>query len=539
MTRWLMVLSLVFCCTLFASSTFSNPIPFEYRVNRDTTGAQQEPSAATFSWNRKYVGWKDWRTGIPQCWYAYSFALSGDTWPNNVQMVEPTYTAHANPCLAVNDSGILFYALTGFDSAAPPSDIFVYAATDSGLHFGPPVLATPGTPNTFEARPWIAARGDTAYLTYHSFRGRDEWPYRNGDIYFTRSTDRGQNFLPPIRVNDNTQDTTGRGAPTVAVASGGLLYVVWSMDTRNAPEVGIYCATSTDGGRTFGPNHRVTATIWQRDMPWRTGPLAMSAASRDSGYLYITWADQRDTLPRDTSTDVWFTRTTDNGSTFNQPLRLNNYSTYRFDHFMPAITISPYEEVHCLWYDPFNWQPRDTFHVVHTSSRNHGETFDEPCRVSSVASPPKFGGPEGNSLGDYISIIAPPGGAIFFSFWTDSRGLDQDIYCSGGEYYGIEEKGVSNAVSSDLRLESCVPNPVSVKALLAFSLSHPATTSLALYDVSGRRVKTLTQGPREAGYHIIHWDGDDEAGHPVPPGIYFYRLNAGEFTQTRSMVVVR
>jgi hypothetical protein len=117
--------------------------------------------------------------------------------------------------------------------------------------------------------------------------------------------------------------------------------------------------------------------------------------------------------------------------------------------------------------------------------------------------------------------------------------LDQDIYCSGGEYYGIEEKGVSNAVSSDLRLESCVPNPVSVKALLAFSLSHPATTSLALYDVSGRRVKTLTQGPREAGYHIIHWDGDDEAGHPVPPGIYFYRLNAGEFTQTRSMVVVR
>jgi hypothetical protein len=81
MTRWLMVLSLVFCCTLFASSTFSNPIPFEYRVNRDTTGAQQEPSAATFSWNRKYVGWKDWRTGIPQCWYAYSFALSGDTCP--------------------------------------------------------------------------------------------------------------------------------------------------------------------------------------------------------------------------------------------------------------------------------------------------------------------------------------------------------------------------------------------------------------------------------------------------------------------------
>jgi hypothetical protein len=429
--------------------------------------------------------------------------------------------------------------MAGFDSVAPPSDIFVFTATDSGLSFGPPVLATPGTPSTFEARPWIAARGDTVYLTYHSFRGRDEWPYRNGDIYFTRSTDRGQSFLPPIRVNDNPQDSTGRGAPTVAVASGGLLYVVWSMDTRNAPEVGIYCATSTDGGRSFGPNHIVTPTIWLRDMPWRTGPLAMSAASRDSGFLYITWADQRDTIPRDTSTDVWFTRSTDCGSTFSQPLRLNNYSTQRYDHFMPAITVSPSEVVHCIWYDPFNWQPRDTFHVVHTSSRNHGETFYEPFRVSSIASPPKFGGPEGNSLGDYISIIAPPGGAIFFSFWTDSRGSGQDIYCSGGEYYGVEEKGTSDTGPKDIHLYSSVPNPVRDGALLAFSLSHPAKASLCLYDVSGRRVKTLTHRPREAGYHIIRWDGDDEAGHPVPPGIYFYRLNAGEFTQTRSMVVVR
>ena len=53
MTRWIMVLGVVVCCTLFASQALSNPVPWEYRVNRDTTGAQQEPSAATFNWNRK------------------------------------------------------------------------------------------------------------------------------------------------------------------------------------------------------------------------------------------------------------------------------------------------------------------------------------------------------------------------------------------------------------------------------------------------------------------------------------------------------
>ena len=529
--RWLMVLGVVACCAIFTSATFGNPIPWEYRVNRDTTGAQQEPSAATFNWNRKYVGWKDWRTGIPQCWFACSFSISqADSWTYNFQMPEPTYAAHTNPCLAVNETGLLFYALAGFDSAAPPSDIFVFTSTDSGVHFGPPVLATPGTPNTFEARPWIAARGDTVYLTYHSFRGRDEWPYRNGDIYFTRSTDRGQSFLTPIRVNDNPQDTTGRGAPTVAVGSGGLLYVVWSMDTRNAPEVGIYCATSTDGGRAFGPNHRVIPTVWQRDMPWRTGPLAMSAASRDSGFLYITWADQRDTIPRDTTTDVWFVRSTDQGNSFSVPLRLNEWD--RDDHFMPAICVDPQEQIHVLFYDECQ---SDTLSLAYnTSWRNHGNSFSQPYRVGSRPSLPKLGGPSGNSMGDYISVAA-----IYALFWTDSRGTSQDIYYANGYYSGVEQEEVDGPLSAGFRLNPSVPNPVSDHALLAFNLPRSVTTTLILYDLTGRRVKTLAQGPREAGYHVIRWDGDDDAGRKVTPGIYFYRLDAGSQSLTRRLVVVR
>jgi len=533
MTRWLMVLGVVACCAIFTSATFGNPIPWEYRVNRDTTGAQQEPSGATFNWNRKYVGWKDWRTGIPQCWFAYSSSYR-DTWPYNVQMIEPTYSAHTNPCLAVNVQGILYYAMVGFDSAAPPSDIFVFTSTDSGLHFGPPVLATPGTPNTFKARPWIAARGDTVYLTYHSFRGRDDWPYRNGDIYFTRSTDRGQSFLPAIRVNDNAQDTTGRGAPTVAVASGGLLYVVWSMDTRNAPEVGNYCATSTDGGRTFGPNQRVIPTVWQRDMPWRTGPLAMAGASRDSGFLYIVWADQRDTIPRDTTTDIWFVRSTDRGVSFSTPLRLSE-SWPRHDHFMPAIQVDNTESVNALWYDPLYSMLSDSFWAAHSVSITHGSTFRGPYGVGKRRSRPKLGGPSGNSMGEYISMGSPNA-----FFWTDSRGTSQDIYFADFDNSGgVEENGTSDAVPKGVLLESSIPNPAKDGALLAFSLSRPAIASLCLYDVSGRRVKTLTQGLRTVGYHLIRWDGSNDSGRKVPPGIYFYRLAAGSQSLTQRLTVVR
>ncbi len=536
MTRWIMVLGVVVCCTFFAFPAQGNPLPPNYRVNQDTTGAQQEPSGASFG-TRAYVGWKDWRTGIPQCWFAYSPSLP-DTWLYNVQMFETTYIAHTNPCLAVNEQGILYYALSGFDSAAPPSDIFMFASTDRGLSFSTPVLATPGTPNTFEARPWIASRGDTVYLTYHSFRGRDEWPYRNGDIYFTRSTDRGQSFLPAIRVNDNTQDTSGRGAPTVALASRGLVYVVWSMDTRNAPEVGIYCVTSTDGGRTFGPNHRVTPTVWLRDMPWRTGPLAMSAASQDSGFLYVVWADQSDTVRRDSTCDVWFIRSTDRGATFGTPRCLNEVSGDPNQHFMPAVMVSPTEAVHVNWYDPMNWQTRNEYYLVHAQSLNHGNYFGQPRFVSNYPSQPRLGGPSGNSMGEYTSLADR--GGFFSSFWTDSRAFGQDIYTyDHGDWMEVERRELSQAVSKGIHLEPSIPNPVTNHALLTFSLPRPTTTSLTLYDISGRRIKTLTQGPREAGYHLIRWDGCNESGHTVPPGIYFYRLGAGSQSLTRRLVVVR
>jgi len=534
--RWLMVLGVVICCSLFAFPAHGNPRPGNDRVNQDTTGTQQEPSAASFGM-RVYVGWKDWRSGVPQCWFAYSSSLP-DSWLYNVQMAEPIYTAHTNPCLAVNEQGILYYALAGFDSAAAPSDIFVFTSTDNGLSFGPPVLATPGTPNTWEARPWIAARGDTVYLTYHSFRGRDEWPYRNGDIYFTRSTDRGQNFLPPIRVNDNPQDTTGRGAPTVAVASGGLLYVVWSMDTRNAPEVGIYSATSTDGGRTFGPNNRVIPTVWLRDMPWRAGPTAMAAASRDSGYLYIVWADQRDTVHRDSTCDVWFTRSTNRGITFNAPICMNLQGLNPNQHFMPAVMVSSTEAVHVNWYDPMAGLTTNFYYVVHAQSANHGTSFAQTRLVSNFPYPPHLDGPSGNSMGEYISLAER--GGQFSSFWTDFRLFGQDIYTfAHGDWMGVEKGGTSDAVPQGVRLEPILPNPVKDGALIAFSLSRPAITSLRLYDISGRRVKILTQSPQEAGYHVIRWDGDDEAGHPVPSGIYFYRLNAGNQNLTRRLTVVR
>jgi flagellar hook assembly protein FlgD len=61
---------------------------------------------------------------------------------------------------------------------------------------------------------------------------------------------------------------------------------------------------------------------------------------------------------------------------------------------------------------------------------------------------------------------------------------------------------------------------------------------LKLYGVDGRLVRTLASGLTEAGVHEIAWDGTNNAGRRVAPGVYFYQLKVGERELTRKLVVL-
>ncbi len=83
-------------------------------------------------------------------------------------------------------------------------------------------------------------------------------------------------------------------------------------------------------------------------------------------------------------------------------------------------------------------------------------------------------------------------------------------------------------------LSAARPNPVGRMTEIAYSLPVPREVNLSVYNAAGQLVSTLASGRKEAGFHSARWDGSS-----APAGVYFYRLSAGEFTQTRSLVVVR
>jgi predicted lipoprotein with Yx(FWY)xxD motif len=83
------------------------------------------------------------------------------------------------------------------------------------------------------------------------------------------------------------------------------------------------------------------------------------------------------------------------------------------------------------------------------------------------------------------------------------------------------------------------PNPFNPTTRIAFGLSAPAHVSLRIYDAAGRLVRALVNEERRAARYEETWDGRDSNGRSVSSGIYFYKLAAGSFVETRKMALLR
>ncbi len=111
------------------------------------------------------------------------------------------------------------------------------------------------------------------------------------------------------------------------------------------------------------------------------------------------------------------------------------------------------------------------------------------------------------------------------------------IVDSDGEFLSpVEEVTVPKMVSS---LGQNTPNPFNPTTMISFTLGAREHVTIAVYDASGRLVRTLVDDTRGVGAHQIQWDGRDDAGVTVGSGVYFYRLTAGKHTESKKMVMLK
>ena len=106
---------------------------------------------------------------------------------------------------------------------------------------------------------------------------------------------------------------------------------------------------------------------------------------------------------------------------------------------------------------------------------------------------------------------------------------------------GPQSSGLTGlALPKEFSMGMGYPNPMTSDVRIAYALPKASWVDLTVYNLSGQVVRRLVSEPSKApGRYTVRWDGRNEIGHRVPAGVYFYRLKAEGFAETKKLVVVR
>ena len=96
-----------------------------------------------------------------------------------------------------------------------------------------------------------------------------------------------------------------------------------------------------------------------------------------------------------------------------------------------------------------------------------------------------------------------------------------------------------NFLPEIFKLSQNYPNPFNPLTTIQYELPQRSDVQIAIYDLLGKKVTTLATVAQDAGYKSIQWDATNDEGQPVSAGMYFYQIKAGDFVQTRKMILLK
>ncbi len=119
--------------------------------------------------------------------------------------------------------------------------------------------------------------------------------------------------------------------------------------------------------------------------------------------------------------------------------------------------------------------------------------------------------------------------------WIDDRSGSYHAWFDIGNI-GVEEEPLLN---SYLRHFQTYPNPATFMSKISYILPKQEKVTIEIFDLTGRKIKTLVNRIETAGSHMIHWQIKDDRGAKVTSGVYFCRLEAGKYIATRKILIAR
>ena len=167
--------------------------------------------------------------------------------------------------------------------------------------------------------------------------------------------------------------------------------------------------------------------------------------------------------------------------------------------------------------------------IIHNPSKENDLTLvqnDQPTGVFTMLVK------KGNEQSLVLPVTAQGRGAdIRVSFRAVGR--DGQIISQGTEIAHVQ------GIPQEYTLHQNYPNPFNPTTTILYDVPQDSKVTLFIYDLLGRQVRTLVNQDISAGFHDAIWDATDDMGRPVSGGLYIYRINAGGYSKTMKMVLLK
>ncbi len=346
--------------------------------------------------------------------------FGSDSLPN-----KPAGVYRSDPVVAFDSYGNMYFNTLEYSSSV--GDLVTLKSTDKGLTWSTPVPVP--NPGIDEDKNWVAIDVNPAspyfnyiYTAYTEFQSTDP-NYRK--LEFSRSTDLGQTFSAPV----NMSGTTGylhQGVNLAVGVNGDVLAAFTHYPTSTLTTSHVTFAKSTDAGQTWTQTfvvqniNDIRGNLTKGGNTIRVNSFPYIAVDHSygprRGWIYITYSARP---AAGQPPDVYFVRSTDGGSTWSTPTKVNSESANK-DQWFPALAVDPADgSINIVYYDSRNYPNNDSTEVYMSRSIDGGNTWED-IKISDRAFLPRsIAGLATGYMGDYIGIAAKNG--VVWPFWNDNR----------------------------------------------------------------------------------------------------------------------
>ncbi len=483
----LVAFALVICAPLFAQEGWQVEIRLTENDDISFPSPNNGHYIAVDLDGRVHVVWADERDRNFEIYHKYR---SGGTWSEDERLTTNAELSK-RPVLTVDSLGRLH--LVWNDSREGNKEIYHRIWTGS---WSAETRVTSSDGDSYASS--IAADGFNIHLVYHEeIDGYLQIIYNNRNALM---------WAEPEQISFVQSGMSM--VPTIAVGPDGAVHVAW-WDTRED-------STGSAAGKIC---YRKKIVSWSNE-EIISGPLAdamrPNIAIDDSGNVHVAWIDKRESAEQ-----IYYRRLTDEG--WGPEIRL---TTGNYTHYHPSLVCSE-GKVHLIFWS--NYPSLTNSGIFYMMSYGNGWTG--ALRMS------------GNlSEATLCSLASEPDGTLHAA-WKDSRDGNDEIYYNTFLPTGTGIGEEDDPPEEDMELSGLSlttwPNPFRNTTIIRFSIPASCEAELKIYDVTGACIKHLFRNRLDRGHHPFAWDGRDDRGTAVAPGMYFARARAGKIHICSKIMILK